>query len=412
MAKWWTGVALLGTWVGSAGLAWSQLPPALPNGPSMPEPLPVAMPANQGKAPAGTPGMPPGSQLSGVPGTGGLCPPPLDPNYSAFTDENPSFWNQSRDFWAGCGGPYVNLGVRWFERQRGGHAAMSLLDADNLHNGKVSPPGTPVLQSFHDLSPYMQPGWTGAIGYFVDGMAVELSGFYTGNQKGISNDAVAGRINSFFFNPPVGFEGDNGMWNHADIFKVTMSTQVYNAELNTKLWAPNLTGFDAIVGLRYFNVQERLDMGVDDDSLSFALDQTRQALYIVKTENQFVAAQLGFEFNEPLLPWLSIGGFGKGAWGCNFYDVNYQLHRGDSFLGFDRSRSTTMFSMLYETGVSLDFYFGSRWHAKMGYDAMWFIDMPEISEQVNYNLAQPTGLLRDKASIFWHGPVFEMQLLF
>ena len=412
MMRWWTGAALLAGWVGLTGLAWSQSPPALPIGPSMPEPLPVAGQMPQGVVPSRGTGMPSGYVPSGVPGTGGLNPPPLDNNYSAFTDENPAYWNQSRDFWAGCGGWYADFGSRWFERQRGGHAAMSLLDASDLHNGLPAVPGTPVLQSFHDLSPYMEPGWTGAVGYFWDGMAIEFSGFYSGDQKGVSDASSAGRIDSFFFNPPLGFEGDNGMWNHADIFKTTMTTQIYNAELNAKLWAPDLTGFNAIVGLRYFNVQERLQMGVDDDSLSFALDQTRQALYIVKTYNQLVAAQLGFEFNQPLLPWLGISGFGKGAWGANFYDVRYQLYRGDGFFGFNDTRSTTLFSQLYETGVFVDFYMGSRWHVKLGYEAMWFLDMPEVTEQVNYNLAEPTALLRDKGSIFWHGPALEFQVQF
>jgi len=141
-------------------------------------------------------------------------------------------------------------------------------------------------------------------------------------------------------------------------------------------------------------------------------DPRRQATYSVTAHNQFVAPQLGFEWNHALTCWLALSMSAKGAWGANFLTVDVNLKRGDGFAGPHNGRSQTLFSHLYETGFFLNFRVCENARLRAGYNLLWLVDVAEALGQFDYNLAHTSGRTKNNESIFYHGPSLEFQFMF
>src|SRR5438132_519534 len=80
--------------------------------------------------------------------------------------------------------------------------------------------GTAV--SFTDANPHYSWGVRGHVGWGYGPHAVELSGFYLGNQTATLTHDERGRLDLPFANfpPPFGFTGNNLLWLQADRVQV------------------------------------------------------------------------------------------------------------------------------------------------------------------------------------------------
>src|SRR5262249_15544624 len=173
----------------------------------------------------------------------------------------------------------------------------------------------------------------GTIGYLCGNQSIELSGFWIPQNSSSADFFFPGRIDQFFTNPPLGFEGDNGLWLQADHVRTTLRTELANAELNYRWWNSALTGGEALIGIRYLDQRELLSMFTGDDDLTVLdingnPDPTRQATYSIDVHNHILAPQLGLEYHNALCSWIGISLSAKGAWGVNWVDTRAKLLRG------------------------------------------------------------------------------------
>src|SRR5579872_1395907 len=169
----------------------------------MPEPLPCG--PGGGPPPAPAPNLVPGplNPADAPPGPCNDLSLPAD-HASAFQCEN---------FPPECAF-YVNVGAMALQRQQLGAGAVALVDNGSmgLDTGLPGMNDALLAQRFKDMVPGMNWGLRGTAGMLLGDRAIELSGF-TIFQRAASQEVDApGLLNLFFTNPPLGFEGDNGLW--------------------------------------------------------------------------------------------------------------------------------------------------------------------------------------------------------
>jgi hypothetical protein len=397
MSRRWTGVVLLVGWLGLMASARGQVPEPLPCAPSA-----AAAP----QAPQGP--LPPQLAPKGPPAD--LVLPADIPG--AFTDCPPE---EACDV-------YFSLGGLGLLRQHLGEGALVFVNRNNqfgLDNGRrpLVERRVVTVQDYDDIDPHMGGGIEGTIGYEFGANAVELTGFYIFGHKESAEVDRLGVLDLPFLHPPLGFEGDNGLWLQADRNRITLEQSLGNAEFNYRWWDPAVTGVQGILGLRYTDMEERFDSFTGDDDFSVHdihgnPDPRREADYNVVTHNHLVAGQFGFEWNTPVCSWCAFSWMAKGAWGANFLDIHYTLTRGDGFVGRSAARYQTIFSHEYETGFFLDFWLCPGGRLRAGYDLFWMVNVAEAVQQVNFDLANPTSQPTRQGSVFYHGPLVELQFLF
>jgi hypothetical protein len=403
MSRRWMGVALLMGWLGAVASAPAQAP--------VPEPLPCA-PSTVPTAGPPTPPyegpLPPQAAPHGPPD----CMVLPDSIPGAFTNCPPA---------EECS-TYFYLGARGQQRQRPGHGSVAVidrLDPTNLDTGAVPQAErflTSVL-SYNDVSPAWGGGIEGTIGYTWGDNSLELTGFYIFDRAASAQKDDPGRLDLPFTHPPLGFEGDNGLWLQADRARITLTESMGNAEFNYRYDNQAITAAELIFGIRYTEMKERLDIFTDDDGLTIRdingnPDPHRQATYQVNAHNHFAGPQLGFEWHLPLLSFVQFSWLGKAALGVDYVDLHYTLTRGDGFVGRVVDRWHTDFAEEYETGAFLDFWLCERGRLRAGYTAFWMVDVVEAAQQVNFDLAHQASQPLRMGSVFYHGPVIEMEFMF
>jgi hypothetical protein len=417
--------------VASLGLAGS----ALGQGPGMP-PMggPAPLPIQQGMPvvytpqpmgqPMGDPGM--GALGLGAPGMGAppqCCPPPgAQQALDQFSLPNDGSGNGFNDDEPGCGagiGLQVNVGGMGLMRQSLTSRPLAFLDPGiNLGGTQIFAdtgllqPGPAILNT-HDVNPDMQFGGRASVMWRECDYAFELCGFYIGQHDTTAGAAIPARINVgyAFFPTPIGFTPDNGLWAQADLVALRFQSSLANGEANFRFRTAKT--FEWLVGVRYVDYQERFDIVTFDDVLvTGVLDPNTMARTSDRVHNRIVAPQLGFEWEQPLTSRIGIGATAKGAWGANFADYDHQLIRGDGFYGPGLHRSHTQFSMVYEAGLFADFVLFEQLKLRAGYQCLWLVDVPEATEQINFNLGAPGALFHENGSVFFHGPMLELQFVF
>ena len=255
------------------------------------------------------------------------------------------------------------------------------------------------------------------IGWHCGTSAIEVGGFYLAQNNSAKNAAAANSLDALFFNPPLGFEGDAGMWLQDDIVRIFQRTALGSAEANYRFWLGSDYSFSWSLGVRYLDIYERFGFYAGDDDLTVLdingnPDPTRQALYETTTHNRLVAPQLGFEWNREINCWLAFTLSAKGAWGANFLQRNVRLERGDGLVAFDTHTSGTQFSHLYDFTAWGTLRVAERIRLRAGYQLLWLVNVPEAHQQVDFNLANPAGRTNNHGSIFYHGPSVELSVLF
>jgi hypothetical protein len=401
MTKWWMGAAVAALFLGQATTTRAQY---APQGGAMPEPTPLC--------PSGAGAMTPGplnSQMAPPGPADCLGLPASVPG--AFDDR--------------CEAPerawYAAAGVQALQRQKLGNHFLGIIDPSNLDTGfpfGILPRNVQPGFNLSELKNNMMFGPSATVGYMCDNHSIEVTGFYIPENESSVDFKSPGKIDAFFFNPPVGFEGNNGLWAQADRLRASLRTTMANGEVNYRYWDKAVTGAELILGARYLFLRERLAIFTDDEGLTvhdfvFNLpDPTRQANYQTEVNNNLVLGQIGFEWQHPLCCWLSLGMNGKAGWGVNIFNMNTLLARGDGLLGAQSHHSDTFFASLYEFGAFADVLLSERMKLRIGYDLMWIVHLPDAESQLNFDLSQPAHVINENGSILYHGPMVQLQFLF
>lgn len=398
MKTWWIGAALAAMCVGQ--VAWGQYPPA--GGSLLPEPDPVAACPPQG--PPVTPG----------PLTGAVAPPGPGDALS-LPAGIPTAWGKGPVPESGF---YFHAGGMGLQRYRPGRTAIVLRDTTALVNSVFVPVvrQTTVAQDTHQIDPSFDWGGRATIGYLDDDAGLELTGFYLPEQDASSTVRDPGRLVLFFQNAPPAFTARHSVWLHADSNTTSLQSSLGNVELNYRWWSRALTGFEGILGLRYMELQERARLTTADDlsvtDINGLPNPAQQASYMTRVHNHMLMPQTGFEWNLPIVSWLSFGIMGKAAWGANYVDVTTRLTRGDGFVGAEGRRANWSYTSVYEVNAFFDLVTLERMRIRAGYSALWAVHVDEALQQVHYDLSSQPGPRRDGGSIFYHGPMIEVQFLF
>jgi hypothetical protein len=396
MAKWWMGVALAVVVAGQPNAARAQYPP---------EPVPCA--------PSSLGGLVPGPLPSS------MAPPGPGPDLS-IPGNSPSAF--SCDDYARHTECYASVGTIAFQRQNLGHGIVAFKDPGNGTDTGIRPTSPHDLNnsalSFNDLHDHLEWGVSASVGYACGNCAIEASGFYIPRSTATKTVTSIGRLDLNFINPPLGFEGDNGLWLQADVVRLRDAIQLGNGELNFRYSDPVIAGIEPLIGVRYMDELEQLSIFTGDDDLTVRdingnPNPINQATYKVSTHSHIVAGQLGLEATLPFCcHQAALVAHAKGAWGANFFEKNTILVRGDGLVGINDHTSHTQFSHLYDLGFYVDYYVLERMRIRAGYNLLWLVNVPVAKSQINFDLSNVNGTRSDHGSIFFSGPQFEVQLLF
>ena len=109
---------------------------------------------------------------------------------------------------------------------------------------------------------------------------------------------------------------------------------------------------------------------------------------------------------------VRLGRRGQGAWGANFVNLDRSLARGDGFIGFVGNQSEIQFSQMYEINAFVDFNVLVRLKLRAGYNAMWFLNMANVVDEFDFNLRNTNTINNRNGSIFFQGPMAELEFLF
>jgi hypothetical protein len=320
---------------------------------------------------------------------------------------------------------YASVGAQGLQRNRLGHVQTAFLEPTNRKVEDIPNPLTVTpVENFNSIRPPMNFGPRLTIGYLEGNQAWEVSGYFIPEQERSINVINQGRLIVPFPSPrqgvPLGFEGDNGMWNHADQVRTFYNNQLANAEFNYRLANPAFNYVELILGVRYFNLRETAGIFTFDDLFVVndlgQPDPRRSATYTAITNNNLITGQFGGEFSAPCpipyLGWIWFTGIGKAGLGPNFIERTFRLVRGDGLTGFRVNRWGTNFGQIYELGGYLDFHILERVRFRLGYQAIWLVGVSDAEGQVNFDLRHPAGRGLGYSSELYHGPTIEVQFLF
>jgi hypothetical protein len=408
MAKRW----LYGTLI---GMLLVSLTPALVRGQAYPDPVPIG-PSNTGQVdPNCPPGDGPGpmSVDLGWPYMKYKYPqiPPMPiahPNpYGGRNDSDCGIEDES-DYRFIISGGYLPL---WRHRMK--DHALAVVDPVPFDDLQIAPPGAPVALSFSDVDTGWQHGFFISAGLFNQDHVYEIEGFYVPRHPESTSVARTGQLSSFFFNPPVGFEGTGaGLWDNADAMKLTFENQLINAELNSR-WFGGWCGTEVefLVGLRFMDQAEKLEFFTTDDREQIGTIPETDATYTSKTNNRLLGPQIGGGLTQQISEKWSFGINTKIAVMANYADIEIDLVRGDGLVGIDGGQQKWGISALNDTGafVSLN---GSRWRIKAGYRALWIYGLATAQDQVDFNLGNPRGFGSVSGSVLYHGPMAMIDFVF
>jgi hypothetical protein len=320
---------------------------------------------------------------------------------------------------------YASLGYIGLFRQYLGKIPAIAYDAASGGIDTGAPPSaaTPIIATFHDVSPAYMSAPQVMVGYHTGTEAFEASGFYFGQATTTKTYASAGHLDSFFnvggsfSGAPLGFEGDNGMWLQSDVMTMQFKTSLGSAEASYRSWGSSDSEFSWSIGIRFVDLYERFGFYSGDDDITVRStaglpNPIAQATYQVTAHNDILAPQLGVQWEKAINCYLAFNLMAKGAWGANFKEVDTLLQRGDGFIGFKTNREDTIFSQLYQMGLNLDVNFAERARLRFGYQFLWIVDVAEATGQFNYDLSHIKGTTNNNGSIFYHGPMVEVHVLF
>jgi hypothetical protein len=384
------GVALVAAGLAMAAPARAQYMPVPVGAARMPEPQP-----------AGPSCDPPPNLIPGPisPTTAPMGPPD---NLSLPCDHSSAF--QCEEF-AGESHWYLSAGGQWLQRQKLGAGVIA-----------VNEPDRSVALELNNLTQTMNGGPRYTIGYMWANCAVEYTGFYIPEEDKTATAIRTGRLDALFANPPPALQDASGLsiFFQGNRVSETFGSHFWDNEVNFRTWNLSIQGADLIAGPRYIEEGETLTINMEPNRDRFA--SIRSVTNQVRTVNRMALFQLGSEYSCHLLPWLAVGATCKGGWGANFLVTDETMMRGDGLQVVSTHNDRTVFTQVYDIGLFVDFYLMDRLRLRGGYNTLWLLGVATAPDQLDLNMRggafQAQGPLDTRGSIFWHGPMVELQFLF
>jgi hypothetical protein len=392
-----------------AGTANAQTPALMPTpfgATRVPDPTPVAP---CGDVPPMMPG--PLNPLTAPPGPGPDLSLPAG-HSSAFQCED---FVREQAF-------YTAVGAIGLQRHHFGNTNVASIDFNVVNGNQVLiddglDHSTIPLANIQDIPQHVLWGTTLTVGYLCDNYSVEVSGFYIPRSSLQNLTLAPGQVDVNFTNPPLGFEGNNGLWLQADTLQLTQFTQLGSGEVNFRYTNKAILEAELIVGFRYVDFKERLDIFTDDDNIQFPGttglgDPVRRATYSTQTYNRLVGPELGFETSRTWR-WLTGGISAKGMFGVNFVETKHSLARGDGFTAFDVNRNQIDYkSTVFDLNAFIEVHFTEKCKLRAGYDMLWINNIHNVQDAIDFNLANPQGSNDSNGNAFFSGPTLELHILY
>ena len=125
-----------------------------------------------------------------------------------------------------------------------------------------------------------------------------------------------------------------------------------------------------------------------------------------------IMAQTGFEWYWPIKKWVGIGAIAKTALGGNEIELTTRLTNAAGMVGSELHNSKWTYASVNEFTLYLDLIMFDKMRLRAGYTAMWLLNVGEGLSQIDYNLANTTAGINDRGSVFFHGPILELEFLF
>lgn len=407
MARWWTKTALTLMCLGFATAAPAQylMPTSAPT--PAPEPLPYA-PAQGSPAPGPGPMAPPTAPMPGA---------QQDSPLSLPGDITNGFYDPRRGepSFAELPGCYINFGPIALTRARPQHRDVAYFDPTSNENARTIPPGATPILDFHKLRPSMTLGMTATVGYHWEDEALELTGFFIPDSVTRVQRNIPGQLDVPFVNAPIGFLPFNNPFTHADIVRLRLQSSLSSAELNGRYFSDWFPTWEWIVGVRYLDFRERVNIFTGDDLLQpVPLNPLQVATYTTVAHNHIIGGQFGFECSKMCCDFLGFGMQNKNLFGANFIDREAKLIRGDgaTIVGNNSGNGNTVFASALDFLFFMDFYFMERGRLRAGYNYLEIIGVARSTNQVNFDLSGQQPQNSSWSSILYQGPVIELQFLF
>jgi hypothetical protein len=389
MVRRWMGVALMAAGLAVAAPARAQYMPVPVGAARMPEPQPSG------------PSCEPPPNL--VPGPLNPTAAPMGPPNDLSLPCNHSSAFQCEEFAGDCHW-YFAAGAQWLQRQKLGGGVVAVNDPDRS-----------IALEFNNLTQTMNGGVRGTVGYMSGDCALEYTGFYIPTENKTVGTVRTGLLDALFMNPPPQLQDSNGsMFFQGQRVSETFGSSFWNNEANVRRWNCGLQGADLIAGVRY--VQEDETLSIDTEPNRDRFLAIRSITSKVDTRNRLLTLQLGCEYEctIPCTP-VSLGFSCKGAWGANFLETTNSLLRGDGLQVFNVNHADTVFTQIYDLGVFVDVQLLERLRLRGGYNTLWLLGVATAVDQLDFNLrgvSRAPQLFNTNGSIFWHGPMVELEFLF
>jgi hypothetical protein len=141
-------------------------------------------------------------------------------------------------------------------------------------------------------------------------------------------------------------------------------------------------------------------------------DPAATATYQTRVHNQIVGPQIGIEGHWMPCCWLAFTYTAKAMVGVNILDREVSLRRLDGLVGFDSRETIERISQAYEVGITADIPLLDQLRLRFGYNFFLMGDIATALGQVDYDLSARVGRRDTSAWVFFHGPMFEVQLQF
>lgn len=408
-------------------------------GPGMPG-TPGGMPMMQGGMTGGMPGMPTGL-MGGPPGMGG---PPDGPSMN-FGECGPNGMPgvglpMGATYYPGISG--VNKGGccdwLWYDEmgdkrrfyakvgyiglQRNGTRSIPLISQEPLdfnQDGDGDPTFglTPFIGNFNTAKSTLNNGVQAYIGLQDDchNLLFEVGGFYLADHPVQTQWVSLGRLNSPYFNIPVGFQDNQGLWTNADLMRLTYKNSIYSGEANLRFFGACWKTFDFnyMIGFRYLKIQDSMQHYTIDDDLQFGIDDpTTRATITWGGSNNMFGLQVGWNMTQRLNSTWAITWDQKIAFLCNQATTTQSLIRDDGFVGYDVGKSSKRLANAFETGLFLDMNAGGYMRVRAGYTVNVYTGLATADGQFHYDLELSPTLRKTTDTAVYYGPSASIEFVF
>lgn len=402
------------------------MPSGMPGGPMMPM---GGMPGMPGMGDpgmqGGMPGMPGGPSMNfgecgpnGVPGVGLPMGATYYPGISGMN--RGSCWEkifcsedgERRKWYAKAG--YIGL-------KRNGLPSTPMVTEELLENnidglGDPTLGLTPVIGTMNNVSGRLSNGVQAAIGLQDDcqGVIYEIGGFFLSNTVANRSFTSLGRLDSPYFNAPIGFQENQGLWTNADFMQLTYKNTIYSGEMNMRFFGDCWKTLDVnyLIGLRYIQLQDSLQQFTIDDDLQLGIvDPTTHATLRWGGTNNMLGGQVGWSLTQRLTPTWSVSWDQKIALLANAARTQTSLYRGDGFEGYNVNQTTWRFAQAYEGGLFLEMNAGNL-RLRAGYAYNIYVGVTEAANQFTYDLEAAPFTRNSASTVIYHGPSASFEFVF